>query len=129
MRLTGNTKTYQGIQPVAAGSLKPGNYSNIPITHKGIHTNLDIIHEPGHKEAWIIAMSASSSNYKTLDYGMRWGIEAMFSDFKIRGLSLESSQMKKHDHLDRIVLMLAIALYWAVSTAYWVSLHESCLYS
>lgn len=127
LRLKGNTKTYQGIHPVAACSLEAGSYLNVAITHKGIHTNLGIIHDPGHKEAWIIAMSTPSSDYKTLDYGMRWGIEAMFSDFKTRGFSLESSQMKKQGHLNRLVLMLSIALYWAVSTGYWVCLHETQL--
>jgi len=56
---------------------------------------------------------------------MRWGIEAMFSDFKTRGFSLESSQMKLMDHLDRLILMVSIALYWAVSTGHWVSQNET----
>ncbi len=128
LRLKGNIKTYQRLDPVAASALSPGNYGNVPVTNKGIHTNLGIIHEEGHEEAWIIAMSTQASEYRTLDYEMRWGIEAMFSDFKTRGFSLESSQMKKADHLDRLVLMLSIALYWAVSTGYWVSLNESRLH-
>jgi DDE family transposase len=127
LRLKGNINVYQGIKPTRASSLKPGHYPNVPITYKGIHTNLGVIHEPGHKEAWIIAMSVPSNDYKTLDYGMRWGIEAMFSDFKTRGFSLESTQMKLKDHLDRLILMVSIALYWAVSTGCWVSLNESKL--
>jgi len=34
----------------------------ISITHKGIHTNLSIIHDSGHREPWIIAMS-KPANY------------------------------------------------------------------
>jgi hypothetical protein len=128
LRLKGNIQTYQGLKPVPASALPKGAHHNIPITHKRIHTNLGIIHEEDHPQSWIIAMSAQANDYKTLDYGMRWGIEAMFSDFKSRGFSLESSQMKLADHLGRLILMVSIALYWAVSTGYWVTQHESILH-
>lgn len=128
LRLKGNIKTYQGLKPQSAKDLQQGSYLNIPITHKGVHTNLGIIHEEGHPESWIIAMSVPANDYKTLDYGMRWGIEAMFSDFKTRGFAIESSQMKLADHLDRLILMVSIALYWAVSNGYWVTKNESALH-
>jgi hypothetical protein len=128
LRLKGNTKTYKGTVSVPASSLPCGAHSNVPITEKSVHTNLGIIHEPGHPEPWIIAMSTPANDYKTLDYGMRWGIEAMFSDFKTRGFSLESSQMKLLDHLDRLVLMVSIALYWAVSTGHWVRQNETSVH-
>jgi len=47
---------------------------------------------------------------------MRWGIEAMLEDFKTRGFSITQSQIKKPDRLARLVLVLAIAMYWAIST-------------
>ncbi len=40
----------------------------------------------------------------------------MFSDFKTRGVNLEASPIERTDRLDRLVLVLALALYWAVST-------------
>jgi hypothetical protein len=40
----------------------------------------------------------------------------MFSDFKTRGFHLEASQIER---TDRLVLVLALALYWAVSTGMW----------
>ena len=46
----------------------------------------------------------------------------MFSDFKTRGFNLEASQIERTDRLDRLdrlVLVLALALYWAVSTGMW----------
>ena len=73
----------------------------------------------GHPEPWIIAMSDAPSTYRALDYGMRWGIEAMFSDFKTRGFNLEDSQIQRTDRLDRLMLVLSLALYWAVSTGMW----------
>jgi hypothetical protein len=121
LRLKGSTATYAGTEAKPASALGPGSYHNIPITHKGIHTNLGVVHEMGHPEPWVIAMSVPVTDYKTLDYGMRWCIEAMFSDFKTRGFALESTQIKLKDHLDRLILMVSIALYWAVSTGCWVT--------
>jgi hypothetical protein len=81
-----------------------------------ISTNIGILHEKGHKEPWIIAMDCKPNKYRILDYGMRWGIESMFSDFKSRGFSITKTQLKKEDRIERLILVLTIALYWAVST-------------
>ena len=56
------------------------------------------------------------SEYKIRDYGMRWGIEAMFSECKARGFGITQSQIKRPDRLACLILVLAIAMYWAVST-------------
>lgn len=93
--------------------------SDVGLTEKNIPTNIAIIHEPGHPEPWIIAMSQRPSSYKALDYGMRWGIEAMFSDFKTRGFGLEDTQIRHPKRLARLILVMALALYWAVSTGMW----------
>lgn len=81
----------------------------------GIKTNIGVLHEKGHKEPWIIAMDAAPSTYTTLDYGLRWGIENMFSDFKSRGFGLMQSQIQKPDRMERLILIMSLALYWAVS--------------
>jgi hypothetical protein len=82
----------------------------------GVRTNIGVLHEAGHPEPCIVAMDAKPSRYTVLDYGMRWGIEAMFSDFKIRGFGIAQSQIKKPDRLEGLILIMAIAMYWAVST-------------
>ena len=61
-------------------------------------------------------MDCKPSKYKTLDYSMRWGIEAMFSDFKSRGFSITKTQLRHSDRIERLMLVLTVALYWAVST-------------
>lgn len=81
----------------------------------GVTTNIGVLHEKGHKEPWIIAMDAQPSRYTALDYGMRWGIENMFSDFKSRGFGLMQSHIQIPERLDRLILVMSIALYWAVS--------------
>jgi len=47
---------------------------------------------------------------------MRWGIEAMFSNFKTPDFGSPQSQIKKPDRLARLILGPNSAMYWAVST-------------
>jgi hypothetical protein len=69
-------------------------------------------------------MSDRPGRRRTLEYGQRWGIEAMFSDFKSRGFGLEETQIRYPDRLDRLILVMAMALYWAVSTGQWDAVHN-----
>ena len=88
IRLKGNlTLAHQGGE-LATGEVVtrlPEGVIGAELYGSGIMTNIGVLHEPGHKEAWIIAMDATPSRYTVLDYGMRWGMENMFSDFKSRG--------------------------------------------
>ena len=43
----------------------------------------------------------------------------MFSDFKSRGFGLEQTHIQYPDRLARLILVMALALYWAVSTGMW----------
>ena len=92
---------------------------DIELTEQRVCTNVAMVHEAGHPEPWIIALSQTPSAHRAFDDGLRWGIEAMFSDFKTRGFGLEDSQIARTDRLDRLVLALALALHWAVSTGMW----------
>lgn len=89
----------------------------------GMVTSVGILHEPGHPEPWYIAMESLPNEYKTRDYGLRWGIENMFSDFKSRGFSLMQTHIRFADRLGRLLLILSIALHWAVSAGL---AHEKC---
>jgi hypothetical protein len=82
-------------------------------------TNIAVVREDGHDTAWIIAMAKKPDAYKAFDYGMRWGIESMFSDFKTRGFGLEDSQMRYPERLERLILVMAIAMIWAVLSGMW----------
>ena len=92
---------------------------DIALTGKRVRTNVAMVHEAGHPEPWIIALSQAPSVHTAFDYGLRWGIEAMFSDFKSRGFGLEDSQIRLPGRLDRLILVMALALFWAVSTGMW----------
>jgi hypothetical protein len=91
----------------------------VGLTAREVPTSIAIVHEPAHPEPWIIAMSEAPTVYRAFDYGLRWGIEAMFSDFKSRGFGLADSQIRHPDRLARLLLVMALALYWAVSIGMW----------
>jgi len=93
--------------------------NDVRLTEKRARTHIAMLHEEGHPEPWIIALSEPPTPWRAYDYGLRWGIEAMFSDYKTRGFNLEDSQIERTDRLDRLVLILSLALYWAVSTGMW----------
>jgi hypothetical protein len=97
---------------------------DVELTGKRARTHVAMLHADGQAEPWIIAMSDRPTPGRARDYGLRWGIEAMFSDFKTRGFNLEASQIERTDRLDRLVLVLALALYWAVSTGMWDALEN-----
>jgi hypothetical protein len=98
--------------------------SDVELTGKRIVTNVAMVHEPGHPEPWIIALSEPPTVHRAFDYGLRWGIEAMFSDFKSRGFGLEDSQLRRPERLARLLLVMALALHWAVSTGMWEAAHH-----
>ena len=81
---------------------------------QGVMTNLGILHEAGHPEPWIIATDCPPTRATVLDYAARWAIEPMFSDFKGRGFDLEDSPLGQADRLERLVLVMALAMHWCV---------------
>jgi len=74
-------------------------FQNVALTGKRVSTSVGIIHDAGHAEPWIIAMSAEPFYLSTLDYSRRWGIEPMFSDFKSRGFGIQETQIQSSDTL------------------------------
>ena len=80
----------------------------IPNTIKGEH---DI-----NPRGWIIAMGCSPTKGRVLDYGMRWELEALFSDMKTRGFGVTKTKLKEAKRIERLLLILTVACYWAVST-------------
>lgn len=127
IRLKGNLHfNHQGGMLISGECLKMGltEIENAQFCGTNVSTNIGIIHEEGHPESWIIAMDCKPNKYTTLDYGLRWGIEPMFSDFKSRGFDIRKTHLRHPDRLERLLLIMTIALYWAVSTGMY---DESCL--
>jgi hypothetical protein len=85
----------------------------------GAVTNIGVVNDPGHKEPWLIAMDTYPSRTTSLDYGLRWGIESLFSDFKSRGFGLAQTQLQSTQKIARLILVMSVALYWAVSSGWY----------
>jgi hypothetical protein len=118
LRLKGNLILQHEGQKMTTGEAAKTNASGLMhacLNESGVSTHIGFLHEEGHPEPWIIAMSDTPSRERVLDYGKRWGIEAMFSDFKSRGFGITQTQLKHADRIERLILVLAVALYWAVS--------------
>ena len=119
LRLKGNLLADPGHgDEVTTGDLAHGvkerYLSGVRLFAQGVSTNLGILHEVGHPEPWIIAMDCPPTRAAVLDYGARWGIEPMFSDLKGRGFELEDSQLEHADRLERLILIMSLAMYWCV---------------
>ncbi len=122
LRLKGNLQAWIGSHKATTGDLAftgARYFQDVALTGKRVSTNIGIIHDPGHAEPWIIAMFAEPSYLSTLEYSRRWGIEPMFSDFKSRGFGIQDTQIQYPDRLGRLILVMSLALYWAVSTGMW----------
>ena len=128
LRLKGNLRAW--VDGADAGSVEQlarctPDLTGVELTARRVRTNVGFIQDPGHEEPWIIAMSETPGYLTTLDYARRWGIEPMFSDFKTRGFGLEDSQIRYPDRLARLILVMTLALYLAVSTGQWDALHHA----
>ena len=78
-----------------------------------VTTHIGILQDKGHEEPWFIAMDATPSRRTILDYGKRWSIESMFSDFKSRGFGITQSKLTDCKRMERLILVMALALIFA----------------
>jgi hypothetical protein len=127
LRLKGNLVVFDGTGRTSTGKCARDRVyylENVELTGRRARTHIGIIHDPGHAEPWIIAMSEKPGYLRTLEYADRWGIEPMFSDFKSRGFGIEETQLRYADRLDRLILVMSLALYVAVSTGQWDAVHH-----
>ena len=119
LRLKGNVLADPGEgDETTTGALAPGvserSLTGVRLFASGVITNLGILHEDGHPEPWIIAMDAAPTRASVLDDGARRAIEPMLSDCKGRGFDLEDSPLQHADRLERLVLIMALAMDWCV---------------
>lgn len=119
IRLKGNMiLSHQGGELKTGELLKLGlrSLEEAELNKTGVVTNIGVLQEEGHPEPWIVAMGCRPTEGRVLDYGMRWGIEALFSDMKTRGFGVTKTKLKDAKRIERLLLVLKIACYWAVST-------------
>ena len=118
LRLKGNLTVDTGLSEATTGELARGvserYLPNVRLFTGAVPTHLGILHEAGHEAPWIIAMDCQPTEAAVRDYGARWVIEPLFSDFKSRGFQLEDTQLRAPDRLDRLILIMTLAMYWCV---------------
>ncbi len=56
---------------IEAKSMGLRELERVKLGEKGPELNVGILHEPGHPEAWFIAMDTKPCLSRTLDYGLR----------------------------------------------------------
>lgn len=54
-------------------------------------------------------------------YGTRWKIETLFGALKSRGFNLELTRVTQSKRLENLVLLLGVAVLWALRVGLWVS--------
>jgi hypothetical protein len=123
LRLKSNLEVYTSSTSTNTGELakkarkkrKNGLYikEEICLTGQLVETYIGILHEPGHDEAWIIAMDVPPTYYRVLEYGLRWPIESLFSNFKTRGINLEKTKLIYPDRVSRLILIISLSTHWA----------------
>jgi hypothetical protein len=119
LRLKGNLHFYEEngafITPQGAHKLGLKRLEKVRFGQDGPITEVGILQEEGHPQPWFIAMNEKATDARVLDYSMRWGIEALFSDLKSIGFCITQTQLRHPERIERLILILTIALYWAVS--------------
>jgi hypothetical protein len=120
LRLKGNLKVDVGQTDIKTTShlafgVQERYEPNARLFAEGIPTAIGVLHETGHPEPWIIAMDCYPTRERVLEYGKRWCIEPTFSDFKSRGFNLEETHLEASGRLDRLILLMALAMHWCVT--------------
>ena len=120
VRLKGNLTLQHCGAEIMSGDIArfaPQGIEKAELYGTGVVTNIGTLHEKGHPEPWIIAMDGPPTPARVRDYGSGKGIEALFSDFKSRGFGITQTHLACPRRIERLILALTIALYYAVSTA------------
>jgi Transposase DDE domain len=131
LRLKSNIKVFYGLKECLSRDLEKLGLpflKDVCITDLHQQTHIGIIHEEGYPSAWIVAMSQNPNFYTVFDYGMRWSIEPMFADFKSRGFGLSQTHIRYPDRLERLILIMALAMIWASLSGLWDALHHPLPY-
>ena len=66
-----------------------------------------------YQEAWLIISDLPAGKARIHTYALRMRVEATFQDTKTRGWNIEASHLKVRAHLERLLLALFLAVWWA----------------
>lgn len=78
-----------------------------------IETFVSACWEDSYQEAWLIVSDLPAGKRRIQTYAWRMRVEATFQDTKTRGWNIEAAQLKVRAHLERLLLALFLAVWWA----------------
>lgn len=90
---------------------------------ESIETNLSACWQKGEEEALLVISDQPACRKRLVEYRLRWRVEATFQDLKSRGWDWESSHVRRLDRIDRMLLVLFLAVWWVAHLA------ASCLHN
>lgn len=73
---------------------------------------LTVYQRPGLAERWVLFSTRPGGYERVREYARRARVEATFGDGKRRGWGLEQSHVRQEAHLDRLLLVWHLALWW-----------------
>jgi hypothetical protein len=73
--------------------------------------------EQGEEEALFVISDKSAGRSRINEYRLRWRVESTFQDFKSRGWDWESCHVRRLDRVDRMLLVLFLAVWWLAHLA------------
>lgn len=73
---------------------------------------------------YVIIVSPRYSATALEDYGLRWGIETLFSCLKSRGFRLEETHVTDPERLKKLIALLALCFCWAHLVGQWLVAHK-----
>lgn len=74
--------------------------------------HLTIHQDAGAAEPWVLFSTRAASSARVREYRLRVRVEATFADTKRRGWGLEQSRVRLPAHVERLLLVWHLALWW-----------------
>jgi len=77
-----------------------------------IETNLSAYWKPEQEEPLLVISDKPAGHLRIKEYLLRWRVESTFPDFKSRGWDWESCHVRRLDRVNRMLLVLFLAVWW-----------------
>jgi hypothetical protein len=84
---------------------------------QAIDTQLSGWWDKGEEEALLVISDDPAGPKRLSEYRRRWRVESTFQDLKSRGWDWEESHVRRLDRVDRMLLVLFLAVWWLAHLA------------
>jgi hypothetical protein len=106
--------------PVSELVNKPGKrfHGHVRVWQEdSLETNLSAYWDPKEDEPLLVISDKPASRKRIREYRRRWRVESTFQDCKSRGWQWESSHVRRLDRVNRMLLVLFLAVWWLAHLA------------